>query len=245
MTNYRINITSDVVCPWCYIGHSRLTRAIANHLKSFPDDKFSLKYVPYYLNPPPQLRSNSIPPFPVQSMPRREMYALKFGPERAQQIERMMKQVSAGEGLDFHFGGMTGPSRNAHRLVYFAQNHGGEEAQNATMLGLWRRYFEREIDITTLEVLTEVGVEAGLGTEQEIKEYLESGKDGVEVDQLAEDERDKGISGVPHYEIQGLWEVSGAQDPVAFEKLFKRWKESEKRREEEKNEKENGGNACL
>jgi len=227
MTKYNIDIVSDVVCPWCYIGHTRLSRAIANHTKTYPDDTFTLKYLPFYLQPPPQLQSNSIPPFPVASRPRQAVYAEKFGPERAAQMTRTMGQISANEGLSFKFGGKTGISRNGHRLVYYAQNNGGESAQNRTMLGLWRRYFEQEIDITELEVLVETGVEAGLGSSEDVEKYLESGMDGREVDLLAEQARDKGISGVPHYEIQGTWEVSGAQDPIAFETLFKRWKDSE------------------
>jgi predicted DsbA family dithiol-disulfide isomerase len=227
MTNFNIDIVSDVVCPWCYIGHTRLSRAIANHKNSYPDDTFKLNYKPFYLAPPPQLKSNSIPPFPVESRPRKEVYAEKFGPERVQQINARMAQVSASEGLNFKFGGKTGVSRNGHRLVHYAQNHGGEEAQNRAMLGLWRRYFEEEVDITELDVLVETGVEADLGSADEIKKYLESGADGKEVDELAEEARHKGINGVPHYEIQGRWEVSGAQDPVAFESLFKRWKNME------------------
>ncbi|EXJ95421.1 hypothetical protein A1O1_00542 [Capronia coronata CBS 617.96] len=230
MTNYNIIITSDVVCPWCYIGHSRLSKAIAEHKKHYPDDKFQMKYLPFYLNPPPQLTTTNgpvPPPFPVQSRPRREMYAAKFGAERAKQLEAMMTQVAAGEGLNFKFGGMTGPSRNGHRLVYWAQHHGGEEAQNKVMLGLWKRYFEQEVDITTLDTLVEVGLEAGLGSKEQIKEYLESGKDGEEVDRIAEEARLKGISGVPHYEINERWEVSGAQEPSAFTRLFQRWKDLE------------------
>jgi len=227
MTNFNIDIVSDVVCPWCYVGHTRLSRAIANHKKTYPDDSFKLTYKPFYLAPPPQLKSNSVPPFPVASRPRAEVYAEKFGRERVQQINARMAQVSASEGLNFKFGGKTGVSRNGHRLVHYAQTHGGEEAQNKTMLGLWRRYFEQEVDITELDVLVETGVEAGLGSAEEIKEYLLSGADGKEVDELAEEARDKGISGVPNYEIQGRWEVSGAQDPAAFEALFKRWKAME------------------
>ena len=158
------------------------------------------------------------------------MYASKFGPERAKQIEAMMSEVSRGEGLNFKFGGNSGQSRNGHRLVRYAQTHSGssgEEAQNKTMLGLWRRYFEEEVDITKLEVLVETGVEAGLGGEEEIRKFLESGQLGREVDEVAEEERMKGISGVPHYEIQGVWEVSGAQEAPAFERLFKRWKDRE------------------
>ncbi|EXJ65701.1 uncharacterized protein A1O5_11228 [Cladophialophora psammophila CBS 110553] len=230
MTNYNITVTSDIVCPWCYLGFSRLSRAITEHKKTYPDDTFHLKYLPFYLNPPPQLIAGSgpaPPPFPAPSRPRREMYAAKFGPERAKQIEAMMSQTARSEGLDFKFGGMTGPSRNGHRLVHWAQVKGGEESQNTVMLGLWRRYFEQEADITTLDTLVEVGLEAGLGTKEEITEYLTSGKDGELVDKEAEEAHKKGISGVPFYEINDMWEVSGAQDPLAFKKLFARWKELE------------------
>ena len=157
------------------------------------------------------------------------MYAEKFGPERAAMIHRNMAQVSKAEGLNFKFGGMTGDSRNGHRLVHYAQQHGGEDAQNKAMLGLWRRYFEQEVDITKLDVLVETGVEAGLGTEADVKKYLESGEGGKHVDILAEKARMEGISGVPNYTIQGQWEVSGGQDPNVFESLFKRWKQMEEK----------------
>lgn len=228
MTVFDVKIVSDVVCPWCYIGHTRLSKAIAAHQEAFPDDKFNLRYGPFYLQPPPQLTQSPPPPaFPVASRPRRDVYADKFGPARARQIEATMGQVSREEGLDFKFGGNTGPSRNGHRLVYFAQSHGGEKAQNDTMLGLWRRYYEQEVDITQLDVLVDVGVEAGLGSRDEVRAYLESGKDGDTVDRLAEEQRSKGVSGVPNYVFQDRWEVSGAQDPSVFQSLFRKWKEVE------------------
>lgn len=227
MTHYPITITSDVVCPWCYIGHTRLSRAISAHKAKYPSDTFHLRYLPFYLNPPPHLTSNSIPAFPVESVNKREYYASKFGPERGRAIEERIIATAAGEGLQFSFGGNTGISRNGHRLVYYAQTHGGEKAQNDVMLGLWKRYYEREVDITTLDTLTEIGVEAGLGTEQEVRAYLESGRDGVEVDRLAEQSRLNGVSGVPNYVLMDTWEVSGAQEPSVFEQLFERWKAME------------------
>lgn len=252
MTQYNIEITSDVVCPWCYIGETRLKKAIAAHKETNPDDQFRLTYKPFYLNPAAQVQATTgsgpaPPPFPIPSIDRRSYYASKFGPQRAKQIEATMIQTSHAEGLDFKFGGKTGPSRNGHRLVRYAQTAGGEDAQNAVMHGLWRRYFEQEVDITTLETLVEVGVEAGLGTQEEVKAYLESGRDAKEVDEEAEEAREKGISGVPHYEIQGRWEVSGAQEPRAFEQLFRRWKEMEARGEAPKVSGAAGGNgtACL
>jgi predicted DsbA family dithiol-disulfide isomerase len=252
MTHYNITITSDIVCPWCYIGHTRLNKAITTHKATYPNDTFHLSYKPFYLNPASQVshthtRNNPPPPpFPIPSIPRREAYAAKFGTARAAQLETMMQRTAASEGLHFKFGGMTGPSRNGHRLVRYAQTHGGEDAQNATMLGLWRRYFEEEVDITTLETLIEVGVEAGLGTAVEVREFLVKGEGAEDVDFEAEEARAKGISGVPFYEIQDAFEVSGAQEPRAFLQLFKRWKEGEEKEKGNGNGAERkGGDACL
>lgn len=249
MTHYPILVTSDIVCPWCYIGHNRLSRAIAAHKAKYPSDTFALRYLPFYLNPPPQLESNSTPAFPVTSVNKRDYYAQKFGPERGKAIEERLIATAAEEGLKFSFGGNTGVSRNGHRLVYYGQTHGGERAQNDVMLGLWKRYYEREVDITTLETLTEVGVEAGLGTAEEVREFLESGRDGVEVDKLAEKSRMNGISGVPNYVLMDMWEISGAQDPNVFERLFERWKQMEAAGKVEgfkDGQVENGGaSACL
>ena len=102
------------------------------------------------------------------------------------------------------------------------------------MLGLWKRYYEREIDITELDVLVEVGVEAGLGTAQEIKDYLlaqgdkkeEALRDVRDIDRETEDASlGKGISGVPNYEVgiagtRERYQVSGAQEPRLFEAVF-------------------------
>jgi predicted DsbA family dithiol-disulfide isomerase len=247
MTQYNVQIVSDVVCPWCYIGHAKLSKAIENHKKTYPDDKFNLEYKAFYLNPAPQVYATSgppPPPFPIESKDRRQMYAEKFGPDRAKQIEAMVTGAAAQAGLNFKFGGKTGPSRNGHRLIHYAKTHGGEDAQNKVMLGLWRRYFEQEIDITTLETLTDVGVEAGLGSIEDVKKFLESGDDAQLVDEEAEEARDEGINGVPNYRIQGVWEVSGAQDPVAFETLFKRWKTREANVQAAKGSKADG-NSCL
>lgn len=111
MTKYNILITSDIVCPFCYVGHTRLSRAIKNHKAEYPDDEFSLSYVPFYLNPPSRAEGSFFPTG-SSSVDRRQYYATKFGPERAEQIFRTLGQVAKAEGLDFKFGGKTGSSRN-------------------------------------------------------------------------------------------------------------------------------------
>lgn len=249
MTHYPILVTSDIVCPWCYIGHTRLSRAMAAHKEKHPADTFHLQYLPFYLNPPPQLQAADAPAFPVKSVNKRDYYAAKFGAERGRQIEDRIVAAAAADGLHFSFGGNTGVSRNGHRLVYYGQTHGGEEGQNNVMLGLWRRYYEREVDITQLEVLVEVGVESGLGSADEIRSYLESGRDGETVDKLAEEQRMNGVSGVPNYVLMDTWEVSGAQEPEVFLQLFQRWKDLEAKGQVKSGADEaakgNGVGACL
>lgn len=220
MTQYNINIISDVVCPWCYIGHQRLTRAISSHQSTHPSDTFTLTYAPFYLQPPPKYDS-SVPSslFPP-SVPRSEAFHERFGTQRTAQIIQYMGQLGAQEGLPFKFGGNTGSSRNGHRLIHYAKTHGGEEAQNKAMLGLWHRYFEQETDITRLDVLVDTGVEAGLGKPEDIKAYLESGKDVETVDKEAVKASMGGVNGVPHYTIQGKYEISGGQDPEVFKDIF-------------------------
>jgi predicted DsbA family dithiol-disulfide isomerase len=107
-----------------------------NTKKTYPADKFNLHYTPFYLNPAEQVKDPNASPFPIPSVPRREHITKKFGAERAQQIERAIHQLFADEGIPLDFGGRIGPSRNGHRLVYWAQSVGGEHAQNDVMLAL-------------------------------------------------------------------------------------------------------------
>ena len=87
-------------------------------------------------------------------------------------------------------------------------------------------YFEKEGDITSKEVLIQVGVKAGL-MEEEVRAWLESGEGGDEVDQEVEQARRKGVSGVPHFTLQGKYEIEGARDPEAFVKIFEKVKAAE------------------
>jgi len=91
---------------------------------------------------------------------------------------------------------------------------------------LFAAYFENEKDITTQEILTEAGVKAGL-EEKEIKDWLEAGKGGPEVDKEVQQARRQQITGVPNFTINGMYEVGGAQDPAAFVQLFERLKRQE------------------
>lgn len=73
MTNYKIDVVSDTVCPWCYVGKNRLDKAIETHKASNPDDQFAITWYPFYLNPDAP-----------KSIDKQEYYARKFGPQRTQ-----------------------------------------------------------------------------------------------------------------------------------------------------------------
>lgn len=91
---------------------------------------------------------------------------------------------------------------------------------------LFEAYFEKEKDITTNEVLTEAGVQAGLA-EEEVKAWLKGGDGGKEVDAEVAEARKNGVSGVPHFTLQGKYDIGGAQDPEAFVNIFEQVKKME------------------
>lgn len=138
MTNFKIQIISDTVCPvrtflsspptipycipspftyplfllqWCYVGYRRLSRAITAHKASNPTDTFTLTWNTFYLNP-------ALPDFP--GVNKAEMYTVKFGPERMAAIFSRLASVGESEGIKFSFGGNTGKTRDSHRLLWLA-----------------------------------------------------------------------------------------------------------------------------
>jgi predicted DsbA family dithiol-disulfide isomerase len=153
------------------------------------------------------------------------MYHAKFGKERTEMMEERLGQLGKLEGINFQFGGKTGNTRDSHRLVQLGKTK-GPQVQTRVIEELFAAYFENEKDITTHEILIESGVKAGL-EEKEVKEWLESGKGGPEVDAEVENAREQNISGVPNFTINDRFEIGGAQEPAAFVQLFERLKKLE------------------
>jgi predicted DsbA family dithiol-disulfide isomerase len=154
-----------------------------------------------------------------------------------------MKAIGASLGIDFKNGGKTGSTRLSHRLIHLAgtpsktttssQNAATTPTrsqhlalQNRVVTELFKGYFEEEADITDISVLVDVGVKAGMDTiglsEVEIRRYLESEEGGKEVDRQAMEARLAGVSGVPNFVINGVYEVGGAQDVDVFLDVFEK-----------------------
>jgi predicted DsbA family dithiol-disulfide isomerase len=179
------------------------------------NDTFSTTWYPFYLNPDA----------PKESVDKREMYANKFGAERTRMIWDRLTALGKDEGINFVLGGKTGNTRDSHRLVQLGKTK-SPHVQTRVIEELFAAYFEQEKDITKQDVLLELGVKAGLD-EVEVREWMENGKGGPEVDKEVQDAYEQGISGVPNFTINDRFEVGGAQEPAAFVQLFERLKRQE------------------
>ncbi|WP_213455755.1 DsbA family oxidoreductase [Rhizomonospora bruguierae] len=194
-----IEIYSDVVCPWCYIGKRRLEVALAKY-----DGEVSVRYRPYQLDPGP------VP------QPRRTLDDLadKFGgPERARQITEHTRGVAAADGLTLNFDrALSANTFEAHRLSWFAAEHG---RQPEVMEALHQAHFTDGRDIGARDVLVEVAAEAGLDP-VEVREFLDSTNGTGEVEAELAEARRLGVTSVPTFVFAGRYAVSGAQDPATL-----------------------------
>ncbi|MCR9073820.1 MAG: DsbA family oxidoreductase [Alphaproteobacteria bacterium] len=201
----RIDIFSDVICPWCFIGKRRLERALALR----PHDRVEIHWRAFQLNPD----------MPVQGMPRQTYVQTKFGgAERASQIYETIRENGRKEGLDFQFEkiGTTPNTVRAHRLIRFAADNG---VSDALVERLFTAYFYDGLDIGELAVLADLAAEAGLDRETALT-FLESNESVADV--LAETRfaYENGINGVPCFIFDRRYALAGAQEPEAFFPLF-------------------------
>lgn len=135
-------------------------------------------------------------------------------------MQKHLAAIGKSVGIDFKFGGKTGNTRDSHRLIQLGKLKGGEEMQTAVVDSLFNGYFESEEDITSRDVLVERGVKAGLD-EGDVRRWLESDQGGEHVDKEVQQAKQRYISGVPNFRINGLAEIEGAEEPATFLRVFK------------------------
>lgn len=209
-----IEIWSDVVCPWCYIGKRRLEAALA----AFPHrDEVEVVYRSFELDP-------SAPAVGSQSIA--EALAAKYGggPENARRMMDQVAQVAAGEGLTFDYAGATHTSTvDAHRLLHLALAEGGPSLQRDVKEALLAAYFGAGRSMGDREVLREVGVFAGL-PEDRVADVLAGDAYADAVRDDLDQARAFGISGVPFFVFDRRLAVSGAQAVEVFaQALVQAW----------------------
>lgn len=201
-----IDIVSDTICPWCFIGKRRLERAIAEQP---PQEELQIGWRPFQLNP-------DIPP---GGMDRKQYLEWKFGgSEGAKQVYDAITAAGQTVGIAFDFGKIpqTPNTINSHRLIRRAAEAG---QQDAMVEALFRAYFLEGGDIEGTESLVAIAAEAGMN-DPDLPAWLESDAEAETV--RAEDAmaRQIGIQGVPFFIIDRKYAISGAQEPAVFHKAF-------------------------
>lgn len=217
MTNFKINVTSDTVCPWCYVGRKQLQQAQRLWQTQHPNDTFTVHYLPFLLNP-------DSPRGPGTSVDKQQYYVNRFGAARTQQIHTMLGQAGEGVGIGFKFGGKTGSSRDSHRLVHLSKTYGDDVLEGKVLDGLFAAYFENEADINDLATLKDVATQAGIPEGDFQKAMVDSDQGGPEVEQAASIARASGIRGVPSFSIQDKFRLGGSRDPTSFLQAFEKIK---------------------
>lgn len=192
-----LDIYSDPVCPWCYIGKSRLDAA----LEIRPDHPFAIAWHPFMLNPD----------MPPEGFDRRDYLEAKFGSQQKVVEAYLPVQKAADEAglpMDLSLIRRTPPTLDAHRLIHWA---GLEGRQAAMVSALFRAYFTEGADIGAHSVLValaeKVGMDAGM-----VERLLETGADTDQIRARDADMRARGLRGVPAFIIDGQHVVTGAQN---------------------------------
>ena len=208
----RLEIFSDVICPWCYIGKRRFDRAVANLTSSGIELNLEVVYRPFQLDP----TAPQDTPTPV-----REAYAKKFGGnERADEILTHVTKIAATEGIDFNLDiALRANTSRAHQLIALCQTTALDHTKLKEQLMI--AYFCDGKDISNIDVLTNIGINFGIN-ETAVVQMFESDSSVDLLNSNLERAHELGITAVPTYVFDEQWSVPGAQDSEMFERIIRR-----------------------
>ncbi|MEM9636637.1 MAG: DsbA family oxidoreductase [Pseudomonadota bacterium] len=201
----KLDIMSDPICPWCYVGKTHLDKALAAH----PDHPFQIEWHPFQLNPE----------MPREGMDRRAYLEGKFGgKEGAVRAYAPVVEHAEAAGLSIDFEGMkrTPNTLDAHRLIHWA---GIEGRQTAAVSALFRAYFVDARDIGDHDVLADIadGIEMDAAV---VRKLLLSDADEEDIRARDAHSRSMGINSVPTFIVAGQHAVPGAQPPELWERVI-------------------------
>jgi predicted DsbA family dithiol-disulfide isomerase len=194
----RIDVVSDVVCPWCFIGKRRLEKALALR----PGVAVEVHWRPFFLNDW----------IPREGMSREQYLTTKFGsPARYKGIAQRVTAAAAEEGLTYAADKMKRQPNtlDCHRLIRWAEGIGKAAEMKQQLMDL---YFTQGADLTDRDTLVKAAAEVGLDADT-VRAALASDQDVAEVEQEAQSAKAAGIEGVPCFIFGGKFAVSGAQSP--------------------------------
>lgn len=195
-----IDIISDVVCPWCFIGKRNLETALEKLFREHPGVSVSVHWIPYFLNPET----------PPEGDPYRAFLEKKFGgPERLAAIWTRVNEAGKNAGLEFAFDKikLRANTLNAHRLIHRFQQRGDADV---VVERLFAAHFQHGVHISDPLLLAEIAAECG-DDRAAVLAYLSSTEGRDEVLAQARQAQESGVSGVPFFIFNGRQTLSGAQ----------------------------------
>ncbi|MBU0723484.1 MAG: DsbA family oxidoreductase [Alphaproteobacteria bacterium] len=201
----RLDIFSDVICPWCFIGKRRLERALA--LRPMPE--LEIRWRAFQLNPG----------MPKEGMDRSAYLEAKFGGEmRSRQIYDTIRRVGSSENIPFAFEKVTRTPNtvDAHRLIRLAWDKG---VQGEIVEALFQGYFLEGRDIGDQDTLVDIAADQNMNSD-EVRNFLESKEGAVDVEAECVTAGRIGVNGVPCFILNGRYGLSGAQEPEALFPMF-------------------------
>ncbi len=204
-----IEVFSDTVCPWCYVGKHRFEQALAER----PHLAVEVRWLPFELNPA----------MPACGADRAEYLTAKFGtPDRFADAQRALRDLGPAVGIDFHFERITRMpnTRRSHALIAWA---GGASpaAQSAVKERVLGAYFSEGRDIGAPDVLVDIARAAGLDAEA-ARAAIDDPQLHGQIAALEAQAQSWGISGVPAFVFERRYLISGAQEPQAFLQVLDR-----------------------
>lgn len=199
MTKVELDVVSDVMCPWCYIGKRRLEAAIA----ALDDIEVEVRWRPYQLDAT----------LPAKGKDRKQYLEDKFGgPDQAKEIYARIEEAGRLEGIDFAFDKikLAPNTLNAHRMIRWAAN-GGEKSQQAMVERLFELFFLEGADIGDLSVLAQAAEDIGMDRSV-VEALLATESDRPEVEAEVAVAQRMGVTGVPYFIINNKYAIVGAQE---------------------------------
>jgi predicted DsbA family dithiol-disulfide isomerase len=206
----RVEIYSDVICPWCYIGERRFARALEEFEGS---EEVDVVFRPFQLDPGA----------PAAAVPVREYLRRKYGGS----VESMMehaRSAARAEGLEFDFErALAANTRDAHRLMGLAESEHGPETQRALAERLFAAHFTSGADVSDRELLVRLATEVGMDGSS-VRLYLAEEEGAEELEAQLAEAAEMGITAVPSFVFEGRYLVQGAQPPAGFLQVLERLK---------------------
>ncbi|KAL4949244.1 thioredoxin-like protein [Aspergillus filifer] len=216
-----IEIVSDPICPWCYIGYRSLQRTMTLYKKTYPGgskDEFTIIWTPYFID---QVE-------PTESVLINDRMASRMTASQINGAQTRLTRIGKGLGIDFQFGGYIGSSRVAHQGLRLALEKYGGLTQCDLAERLFRAQFELEKDVSDVNLVIAAAVASGMDGAL-VKEYLESGRGVDEVEAEARNARGNGVQGVPLFVIgtgEAKVRLEGAADMEEFFEAFVKVRDS-------------------